>query len=148
MSPLLRKEETMAYNGYLVKIGGREIPLKYIQYDSYKAQPNQRQDLDPYRDLDGFLHRNVVRNMPTVISFNTKPMFEEDKDAFMSILNRGYSNVDERKGTLNYYDPETSSYRTGEFYMAQPEFSIHYIWEVRNKHRILFNATAIEFIGY
>lgn len=148
MSLLSCKGKTMAsYNGYLLKIGGRTIPNKYIQYDSYTIQPNQRQDLDPYRDLDGVLHRNVVRNMPSVIKFNTKPMFEEDMQAFMGIINGGFSNRDERKGSIQYYDFETFSYKTGDFYMAQPEFTIHYIWELR-KRRMLFDAMAIEFIGY
>lgn len=134
----------MAYNGYLLKAGSTEIPLRYIRYDTYNIQPRQRQDLDPYRDVNGVLHRNVVENMPSVIQFNTPTMTSAELQDFLDIIRSNYDSTKERKLSLTYYDMETDSYRSGDFYMAQPSFTIHQILD----GKILYDEVTINFIGY
>ena len=53
------------YQGYLVKIGNIKLEYKYIQYGSYTVTPNQRQDLDSFRDNNGYLHRTVLSHIAT-----------------------------------------------------------------------------------
>lgn len=134
----------MAYNGYLLKAGNTEIPLSYIRYDTYTIQPRQRQDLDPYRDVNGVLHRNVVENMPSVIEFNTPTMDSDKLQDFFDIIRENYDDSKERKIHLTYYDMETDSYRSGDFYMAQPNFKIRQIID----GKILYDEMTINFIGY
>lgn len=134
----------MAYNGYLLKAGSDEIPLKFIRYDTYNIQPKQRQDLDPYRDVNGVLHRNVVENMPSVIEFNTPTMYADEMQEFLDIIRSNFDSTKERKLDLTYYDPETDSYKSGDFYMAQPSFTIKQIID----NKIMYNELTINFIGY
>jgi hypothetical protein len=134
----------MAYNGYLLKAGNTEIPLSFIRYDTYTIQPRQRQDLDPYRDVNGVLHRNVVENMPSVIEFNTPTMDSDKLQDFLDIIRENYDDSKERKIHLTYYDMESDSYRSGDFYMAQPNFKIRQIIE----GKILYDEMTINFIGY
>jgi hypothetical protein len=134
----------MAYNGYLLKAGNTEIPLSYIRYDTYTIQPRQRQDLDPYRDVNGVLHRNVVENMPSVIEFNTPTMDSDKLQDFFDIIRENYDDSKERKIHLTYYDMESDSYRSGDFYMAQPNFKIRQIID----GKILYDEMTINFIGY
>ena len=56
----------MAFSGYLIKFTAAngtvtEFPITYIRYETYKATPNQRMDLDPTRDTTGLLHRNALQ---------------------------------------------------------------------------------------
>jgi hypothetical protein len=134
----------MAYNGYLLKAGSDEIPLSFIRYDTYHIQPKQRQDLDPYRDVNGVLHRNVVENMPSVIEFNTPTLYANQLQSFLNIIRGNYSSSKERKLEITYYNPETDSYKSGEFYMAQPDFSIKQIID----GKIMYNEMTINFIEY
>lgn len=134
----------MAYNGYLLKAGSDEIPLSFIRYDTYHIQPKQRQDLDPYRDVNGVLHRNVVENMPSVIEFNTPTMYADQLQSFLNIIRSNYTSNKERKLEITYYNPETDSYKDGEFYMAQPDFSIKQIID----GKIMYNEMTINFIEY
>ena len=54
----------MAFQGYLIKVGNYPIPLTYMKLESYKSAPDQRQDLDSFRDADGYLHRTVLPQGP------------------------------------------------------------------------------------
>jgi hypothetical protein len=134
----------MAYNGYLLKAGSTIIPLSFIRYDTYHIQPKQRQDLDPYRDVNGVLHRNVVDNMPSVIEFSTPTLYASQLQEFLNLIRDNYSSSKERKLEVTYYDPETDSYKSGDFYMAQPDFSIKQIID----GKIMYNEMTINFIGY
>ena len=133
------------YNGqWLIKAGNTVIPNKYIMVETYSATPKQRQDLDPYRDQIGALHRNVVQNRPSVIKFETVPMYELDMRHFMDIIQGAYISEAERKFSLSFYDPERGTYSSEIVYMVQPEFPILFI----KNGLIVYNSVNIEFIGY
>lgn len=107
----------MAFNGYLLKVGNYTIPLTFMKLESYKSAPDQRQDLDSYRDADGYLHRNVLPHTATKIEFETPYMPMRDFQALMTGIKNNLTNVLARDCTLTYYDEETDSYKTGHFYM-------------------------------
>lgn len=70
------------YADWLVKIGTGEgaytIPSnRFIAADSYKAYANM-QDLDPWTDADGYLHRNAVRLKALKVEFETPAMLTDD----------------------------------------------------------------------
>ena len=134
----------MSFSGYLLKIDGTTLDHKYIYKDSYAITPNRRQDLDPYRDANGKLHRNVVSHYVTTISFQTKPMWNTELAQFMSFIRSRYSSTAEKKLSITYYCPDTDSYQTGDFYLPDIQFPIHMI----DGNKILYKSVQIEFIEY
>ena len=134
----------MSFNGYLLRFGSDNLDLKYIFKDSYSVTPNRRQDLDPYRDANGRLHRNVVSHYATTISFQTKPMWNNELAQFMSFVRNHYTNTAEKKLNVTYYAPDTDSYSSGDFYIPDVQFPIHMI----DGNKILYKSVQIELIEY
>lgn len=138
----------MAFSGYLIKVGASavEIPLRYMRAETYSVTPNQRLEWSAERDTTGVLHRETVSNMPPKIEFNTPLMTNSDIAALNAILNAAYSNTAERRLTVNYYDPETDSYKTHECYMPDVQYSIRNVDTVNNV--INYEELRYAFIGY
>lgn len=136
----------MSFNGSLIKFSGDNFPLKYVFKESYKVTPNRRQDLDPYRDGNGKLHRNTLSHTATTIQFQTKPMWNDDFDTMMSFIRSHYTNDLEKKLSITYFSPDTNSYKTGNFYVPDIEYTIDLVDTTKNK--ILYLSTTLEFIEY
>lgn len=142
----------MAFNGYLLRLISAsgvytEIPLDLIRYDTYKATPDQRLDLDTgLRDLTGVMHRVVVNHTATKVEFNTVAMNSDQADALVNLLTSNVRNYLERDVYLEYWDTESQSYKTGHFYIPDIQ------WQIRNidvaKRKINYNETRIAFIEY
>ncbi len=107
---------------YLLKFGNTELPNKYITSDGYVDTPNQRTELEAYRDANILLHRVTSPNFKTTIMFTTCPMSLSDKKKFQNIINSGMINSTERKVCVTYYNDETNEYETGDFYISDPTF--------------------------
>lgn len=108
----------MAYNGYLLKIGNYTVPLKYIKADSYSAYVNM-QDIDPWTDADGYVHRNAISLKALKIEFETVPqMNDKTFEQFMSNIRSQYISSDERTFNVTAYIPETNQYVTQKAYLA------------------------------
>lgn len=136
----------MAFNGSLLKFSGDNFPLKYVFKESYKVTPNRRQDLDPYRDGNGYLHRNTLSHTATTIQFQTKPMWNDQFDQMMNFIRSHYTNTQEKKLQITYYSPDINSYKTGNFYVPDVEYVMDLVDTVKN--RILYLSTTLEFIEY
>ena len=136
----------MAFTGSLLKSGNDEFPVQHIYKESYKVVPNRRQDLDPYRDANGKLHRNTLSHTASTIEFQTKPMWNNEFETVMAWLRNHYSIASEKKISLTYYCPDTNSYSTGNFYVPVIEITMNYV-DTTNK-KILYESTTIEFIEY
>ena len=137
----------MAYAGYLIKVGVTspyEIPLSFIKAESYKAT-HLVQDLDSYRDANGLLHRNALSLIPDKVEFECVPLLTNaEMNAVISSIRSHFSNLNERKLSVNYYVPETDEYVTKNMYMPDIEFSMYYA----DGSLIKYNACRIAFIGY
>ena len=143
----------MAFDGALIRFGssdsGSKLPLKYIQAKSYKVTPNRRQDLDPYRDANGELHRNTLKHTATTISFTTPPMWNDMMDDFTALLREHYSKTLEKKINLYYYCPDIGSYKAGTFYVPDLEFNIDLVRQDKHgKWKMLYYPLTVEFIEY
>lgn len=139
----------MAYNNFLIKLGGSggtALSLEYIQYDTYKVTPNQRMDIEAGRDSTGLLHRSVVSHTATKVEFETPYMDNSRVDALMTLIRSYWTSTKERKINLQYYDPETDSYKSGTFYMPDIEFNIRNIDTV--KKIVNYDPIRIAFIEY
>lgn len=151
----------MAYKGFLLKLGGetgKEFSKKYIFKESYQVYINA-QDLNSERNANGKLNRNVLDHTATTISFSSKPMWNDGIigfDAMMKFISDAYTSPwikdaegnkiinPERKLDIYYYIPEFNVYRSGTFYLVQPQPKIMQI----NGNRIMYDEIAIEFIEY
>ena len=111
----------MAFNGYLIKVvngaNSYTIPLEYMKLESYKIAPNQRQDLDSYRDANGYLHRNVLSHTASKIEFETPYLYRSQMRSLIQNIRALFSDNLARTLTLEYYDEESDTYKTGTFYM-------------------------------
>ena len=134
----------MAYEGYLIKVGNYIIPTnKFIKADSYIPYVNM-QDLDPWTDADGYLHRNVVELKAMKVEFETPAMltnitFEE----LMSNIRRNYTDATARECMVTAYIPELNKYVTQKCYLADftPQIYSNYGGVLR------YNPIRFAFIG-
>lgn len=136
----------MAFNGSLIKLSGDNFPLQYVFKESYKVTPNRRQDLDPYRDANGLLHRNTLSHTATTITFQTKPMWNDEFDTMMSFIRTRYTNSLEKKLHITYFSPDINDYKTGYFYVPDVEYNMDLVDTTRRK--IFYLSTTLEFIEY
>lgn len=135
------------FNGYLLKGGvtGTMFPEQYIEFGSYESSPNQRQDKDSTRDMNGILRRNVVLAMPTSIKFTTRDVLPMDgKQAIQAFFNANMVNAAERKVYIEYWNDENNAYETGYFYLPDIRFPV--LWH--SATTIYYGSIEIDLIGY
>lgn len=139
----------MAYSGYLIKLGGSSgttLPMKYMKLEGYNITPNQRMESEAKRAVSGVLHRTTVAHTATKIEFNTPNLTNAEVNAMMTLFRNAWSSTAERKLTLQYYDMETDTYKTGDFYMPDIKFQIYSADNVNNV--LIYKETRIAFIEY
>lgn len=141
----------MAFSGYLIKFTSAngtvtEFPITYIRYETYKATPNQRMDLDPTRSTTGLLFRNALPHTASKIEFMVPRMDNGRMETMMSLIRSNWLNPLARDVNMTYYDPETNGYKTGHFYMPDIQFTIRNI-DVAN-NIINYEETRLAFIEY
>lgn len=134
----------MAFNGTLISFGSYNIPMKYIKYDTYVITPNIRLDMDSYRDADGVLRRYALKHTTSKIEFETPSLHEIDMENLMQNIRSQYKNYSEKNATCTYYDPETGTYKTGEFYMPDFKFQLYSV----SNGWIIYRPLRLAFIEY
>lgn len=127
----------MSYQGYLLKVDGIIFPNSLIAFGTFSITPNQRQDLDSYRDSTGYLHRNILPHMPSKIEFTTKVLHDADRATLENILKT------RDEFTLEYWDTE---YKTGTFYSPDIKYEIYDIDKVSGSIR--YKPVRIAMIEY
>jgi hypothetical protein len=136
----------MAFEGYLIKVGGDEFPLTFVKADSYSIYANRRLDLNPTRAATGKLERTVLDHRASTISFTVRALDNNQLNELMSFLNERYVIESERKLILDYYCPDINDYKTGEFYVPDINFPINTI--DYEKKIIHYKEFTLEFIEY
>ena len=142
----------MAFSGYLIKVCSTkngtyaEISPKYIRAETYSVTPDQRMEWSAERDINGYLHRQTVENKPPKIEFETPLMTNSDINALNTIISGAYSVAAERKLWVQFYDPETDSYKKHECYMPDVQYKIRNIDTTHNV--INYEQLRYAFIGY
>lgn len=136
------------FQGWLVKVGSDMtlVPTEMIKAETYKVSPNQRMEETAERDSTGVLWRETVPNMPPKIEFNTPAAYDTDVNALNAIFRAAYSNEQERKLTVAFYDPEENVYKSWECYMPNIDFPIRTI-DIDAK-TIFYDEIRYAFIGY
>lgn len=136
----------MAFEGWLIKFGARKLPLKFIAQDDYTSTPNQRTEIEAYRDLNNLLHRDTSQNVKTKIEFNTPPLWLEEKIELQNVISSGLVNKNQRKYNVTYWNDEENIYKTGVFYMPDVDFKVIRVDEETNN--ILYNKMRFALIEY
>lgn len=109
----------MAYNGWLIKVGNYIIPAsKYIRAESYSAYVNM-QDLDPWTDANGYVHRTAVELKAMKIEFETPAMLTNiELTELMKNIQKNYTKPRAREFLFTSYIPEYDDYVTQTGYLA------------------------------
>ena len=137
----------MAYNGYLIKVGGQngtELPMKYIKLDGYNITPNQRMESSAKRAVTGELVRTTVAHTASKIEYTTPTLTNGDVDNMMTLFSTNWISASERKLKLQYYDMESNSYKEGDFYMPDIKFQIDHI----DGNIVFYKDIRVAFIVY
>jgi hypothetical protein len=134
------------FRGYLIGNSNGETLDRYIQYDTYKAVPNQREELVAYRDDNTReLYRETADGMKTTISFNTLPVDLKGKMAIQNFFNNAMVIAKERKVRITYWDDDENTYKSSYFYLpSQLEFNIR----THTDDNIFYKPLSIELIEY
>lgn len=133
----------MAYSGWLVKVGDFKIDTKkYIKAETYSAYVNM-QDVDPWTDANGYVHRTAVELKAMKIEFETPFMFQTNFNALMAGIRANYTAPRARQFLLTAYIPEYDEYMTQTAYLAdfQPKIYGNYDGILR------YNPMRLAFIG-
>lgn len=132
----------MAYNGYLLKVGGTQLPNKFIQLSTYAITPNQRMESSAERDTTGELHRTTCEHTASKIEFQT-PYLKGSEIAELNQLLAIADNL-QRNVSIEYFDPETQSYKNAECYIYDVQYTIYS--QIEND--LLYMPTRYAFIEY
>lgn len=134
----------MAYSGWLIKAGNYIIDSKkYIKSDSYSPYVNM-QDLDPWTDANGYVHRTAVDLKAMKVEFETPAMLTNfEFSELMRNIQANYSAPKARQLILTAYIPEYDDYITQTAYLAdfQPQIYGNYGGIIR------YNPIRLAFIG-
>lgn len=134
----------MAYSGWLVKVGDYIIPAnKYIKADSYSAYVNM-QDLNPWTDANGYVHRDAVELKVAKVELETPAMLTNISfSELMRNIRANYISERGREFYLTAYIPEYDTYVTQRAYLSdfQPKIYGNYDGIIR------YEPIRLAFIG-
>ena len=134
-----------AFAGYLLQNSLGETIDEYIEFESYDSTPNQREEIDAWRDDNTReLFRETAEGMKTVIHFTTTELNMEDKEAIQQFFKHATVIDKERKVQLTYWNDEDNAYKTSYFYIADIKFTVSYI-EGTN---VVYNPIEINLVEY
>ena len=139
----------MAYNGYLIKLGGSSgqiLPNRFIAMENYSCTPNQRMESKANRAVTGLLHRTTVEHTATKIEFTTPMLTNVELAELNTMLRTHFSNTLERKITIQYYDMETDTYKVGNCYMPDVQYKISRI--NKDTNTVYYEGIRYAFIEY
>lgn len=136
------------FNGWLIKFGSQIMPNGYLVLEGWEATPNQRTELDAYRDGNNLLHRETSENFKTKIVMSVRELELDEKIIFQSIINSGMIDSTQRKVNVTYWNDETNQYVTSQtgFYIPDIQWKIKRIDEKANQMFYKdFKLTLIEY---
>ena len=135
----------MAYAGYLIKLGGAggsALPLEFISAGTYDVEADRRKEPNNRYDVTGKLHRTVMPHTSTRIKFSTRAMSNTSLAVLTEMLRSAMTNTERREITIEYYDPETDSYKTANCYMPIVKYKIQKLEQTA----VVYSPADFEFI--
>lgn len=133
----------MAYSGFLLKIGDWEFPESLMALNSYSPYVNM-QDVDPWTDENGELHRNPIDLKALKVEFETKNMLTSTQFAeIMRNIRANYVSEKGRSCFITAYIPEYDDYVTQYGYLADFQPQIY----TTGGGIVKYNSIRFAFIG-
>lgn len=133
----------MAYSGFLLKIGEWEFPESLMAANSYSPYVNM-QDVDPWTDENGELHRNPIDLKALKVEFETKNMLTSTQFAeIMRNIRANYVSEKGRSCFITAYIPEYDDYVTQYGYLADFQPQIY----TTGGGVVKYNSIRFAFIG-
>lgn len=134
--------------GYFLKATANNTVLSnsYIKYESWSSTPNNREEIKAYRDENSRdLTRVTAAGRKTAIQFQTREnMHLADKIAFQQFFTAAESDAGQRKISLEYWNDEENTYKTGVFYRANTQFKIKKVTDTD----IIYHPVTIDLVEY
>lgn len=137
------------FEGWLIKFGNVILPNKFLLADGWNSTPNQRIDIEAYRDANVLLHRETSKNYKTSLKLNIGGMNLKEREAFNRVIGLatlGINDKNQRKLAVEYWNDEELAYKSAQMYMTDTEYSIHTVDE--ENRDIEYNSFTIELIEY
>ena len=140
----------MAFQGYLLQATNSNqantFLNKYINEESWECTPDQREEIKAYRDENTRdLTRITAAGKKSVFSFETRENLHlADKTALINYFYTNESDHTQRKINLTFWNDETGSYDTGDFYRPNMAFKIKKI----SDNDIIYSSLKLEFVEY
>ncbi len=137
------------FSGWLIKFGDAILPNSFILADGWESTPNQRVEIDAYRDANVLLHRETSENFKTSITLNIRAMNLEEMTAFKAVIGLATLDINskkQRKLMVTYWNDEELDYKTATMYMPDVTYTIHTVDEVDRD--IEYNGFTIELVEY
>ena len=137
------------FQGWLIKFGNVILPNSFLLSDGWESTPNQRVEIDAWRDADILLHRETSDNYKTKIKLTIRETTLEERIALDNVIGLAElpdSEQRERRVMLTYWNDEELQYKSGTFYISNPNYSIYKIDE-KNKD-ISYNSFKLTLTEY
>ena len=136
-----------SFEGWLLKFGSQVFPMQYLSFDNCDSTPDQRTEIDSYRDADNLLHRETSPNHKTKLEYNTlDDLTLEDKIVIQQVMKAGLLDAVQRKDRVTYWNDESNEYETGDFYV--PDITFRQKRVDRAKKTIIYGSIRIAMIEY
>ena len=129
------------FEGWLLKVNGKEFPTNLIRAETYKITPDQETDIDDFTDNDGIFHRNVLPAKASKIEFETPPMHLDKAYKVFQIIPENDNNL-----TIEYWNPRKFIYQSGNSYVPDIQFSLMRVFP--EEKDIMYDQFRIAFIEY
>lgn len=141
----------MAFEGWLIKFGSTALPNGYLE--TYDGTPNQRLEIDSYRDGAAGLHRETSPNFKTKIVLPFRKMCLGERIVLKAIMDSGIVGTEadasgriQRKVSTIYWNDEDLAYKPGIFYITDTKYKILRVDERRlNLQYAEFEIEMIEY---
>lgn len=137
------------FNGWLIKFGDIILPNSFIMADGWESIPNQRVEVDAFRDANVLLHRETSENFKTKLTLNIREMNLAERRAFDAVIGLATLSINDKKQRrlmVTYWNDEDLEYKDGIMYMTDTTYTIHTVNEVALD--INYNGFTIELIEY
>ena len=137
------------FGGWLIKFGDVVLPNSFLLADGWESTPNQRVEIDAYRDANILLHRETSPNFKTKLTLNIREMNLEERRAWNNIIGLAelpQTEKNQRRVRCNYWNDETLEYSAGIFYMSDTTYSIHTLSE--QERDIDYNDFKVTLVEY
>ena len=102
------------------------FPMKYIVESGYEVKPNSREEIKAYRDENTRnLTRITAQGTKTQITITTREALKDsEKVDLLKWFTDHETDALQRKISLLYFDIDSSTYKTSNFYRADTEYRI------------------------